>query len=164
MPTLNCWSANPEEAPLLRQYTEGLLLNREAISLGVRWRRLRRNLRASLYARLPRLFHLQGVAYTIALECRSSLLRIGSLCRPVGVYPNPSVKFGQVAGRSPVGRLILCSRTQACTEDMQKLASLYPWATFQEIQVFVEAWRAGVEWGRRDGHTCSACSELTTEH
>jgi hypothetical protein len=97
------------------------------------------------------------VAYTIAQECRSSLLRIRSLCKQVGVYP--VVDCGPVAGEDRDGHLAPCNRTRACSQDIQRLSQSYSWLTVQELRVLVEVWRAGAEWGQNDAHKCSSCNE-----
>jgi hypothetical protein len=130
-------------------------------SPNARWRTLRQTLRAAIYRRLPSVFHLGVLAHTIAHECRSSLGRIRGLTKQVGVYP--ILECGNPAGRDSAGHLILCSRTQACTQDIGTLIQRYPWLTVQEQRIAVEAWRAGAEWGRSDAHKCSACSELTIQ-
>jgi hypothetical protein len=151
---------NQTEVQMVPQDTAHVAPDQAGKRLGVHGRTSRQILRAAIYRRLPVVFHLGVVAYTIALECRSSLLRIGSLAKQSGMYP--VVDSEQVAGRDSAGHLIPCNRTQACTHDMQTLASRYPWATVQEVRVFVEAWKAGAEWGRSDEHRCSACSESST--
>ena len=128
----------------------------------VRWRTLRQTLRSAIYRRLPLVFHLGVWAHTIARELSSSLGRIRSLTRQVGVYP--ILECGNPVGRDSGGHLILCNRTQACTRDIGTLILCYPWLTVQEQRIAVEAWRAGAEWGRSDAHKCSACSESSTQH
>jgi len=126
-------------------------------SLGVRWRTLRRNLRAVIYQQCPLPFQLQSLAYTIAQECRSSLFRIGSLCKGLKGYR--AVDCGPVAGYRADGYLVECKKTRTCSEDIHKLSLLYPWLTPQEVSVLVQGWRAGAEWGQNDAHKCSSCME-----
>jgi len=41
--------------------------------------------------------------------------------------------------------LILCKRTLSCIEDIQRLTQTRPWASLQDLQLYLDGWKRGAE-------------------
>jgi hypothetical protein len=48
------------------------------------------------------------------------------------------------------GHLELCTRTHACTADIENFVSDHPWATMVDVEIYRDAWVLGALWGERN--------------
>jgi hypothetical protein len=86
-------------------------------------------------------------------EARNFLRRISSPAelRAVYRYPFGQVDFGPVFEEVGIEYLCLCMKTQACIRDMQQTAQIAASPSLLDLQLYVDAWKQGAEWGLSEG-------------
>lgn len=93
-------------------------------------------------------------------ECRNFLHRSSTLLKLRTVA---LADLGPHAGRDSNGHLVLCSRTRGRIQDSRKLLECQPWATREDLVIFLIGWNAGAAWADRIPHTCTPDKDKPAE-
>jgi hypothetical protein len=95
-----------------------------------------------------------------AREIRSLLYRMG--IRYKRRYEVFGLDLGPYHQIRPDGRLEVNRRTRACTQDIESFAEGHPWATIVDLEIYREAWVAGMKWAESSSDSCRP-TEHTSE-
>jgi len=90
---------------------------------------------------------------------RELLQESRSFCGRIGVVRGGMryVEVGQGWEMSPSGHLVVCTRTRARTNDIQRMLSSRPWASLVDLHLFLEGWDKGEKWASPK-HSLDSCS------
>lgn len=90
--------------------------------------------------------------YGFLLELRNLFYRIGQL-RKTNLY-RTGLDIGPAFETTQGESVRECTRTHACTRDMQNLYAMRPWVTILDVELFLAGWKQGSAW---------ECSHADTE-
>lgn len=91
--------------------------------------------------------------YGFLLECRNFLQRM--VLRYKRRYDLYGIDLGSWHQVGPDGHLEPNTRTHACSADIENFVASHPWATMVDVELYRDAWVAGVKWVESSSDSCN---------